>query len=89
MENSLWFVAHLKADATNARIRQSPTPRHFRHPQRQRKPADPASKKAVLAPRLRSQREEHERRSAARHLRTQEMRSLHQRGTPVPLWSPA
>ena len=78
----------IKADAANARIRQVPTPLLFRHPQRPRKTADPASKsskkRATLAPKLEAQREEHARRSAARHLRIQDMKLRYRRGAPVP-----
>ena len=80
----------IKADAADARIRQFPTPRRFRHPSRPRKPADPDSKsskkKAALAPKERERMEENARRAAARHLRVQEMRARHLTSTPVPMW---
>ena len=84
------FSLTIKADAADARIRQFPTPRRFRHPSRPRKPADPNSKsskkKAALAPKERERMEENARRAAARHLRVQEMRARHLASTPVPMW---
>ena len=80
----------IKADAADARIRQFPTPRRFRHPPRPRKPVDPdsksAKKRAAQAPKVRERMEENARRAAARHLRVQEMKSRFLTGTPVPMW---
>ena len=64
----------IKADAADARIRQFPTPRRFRHPPRPRKPADPDSKSSK------------KRAAQAPKERVQEMRARHLTSTPVPMW---